>query len=194
MADTHNESIADSASSDAQPMTGSSIAARLKVLGVIGVVVIVECAAAYVYLPSAAVTAAVENPVELEQRVEELMDEEVAQLPTISEDDKKEVELDAFQIVYHDVAQTATYSISFTLFATINKEDSEEFTKRFKERQNRFKDQVMTTIRSSTPEELIDSELGLIKHKILNTTNRLLGGEKPLINGIIFTEYRFAEN
>jgi hypothetical protein len=52
----------------------------------------------------------------------------------------------------------------------------------------------MTTIRSSTPEELIDSELGLIKHKILNTTNRLLGGEKPLINGIIFTEYRFAEN
>ena len=87
-----------------------------------------------------------------------------------------------------------TYSISFTLVATIDKEDEEEFNTRFKDRKNRFKDQVMTTIRSSTSEELTDSELGLIKHKILTTTNRLLGGEKPLVNGIIFTEYRFAEN
>lgn len=194
MADTENEPITDAAPTDAEPKARSSIASRLAILGVIGVVVIIECAAAYMYLPSAEATAATEDPAELEQRVEDLMDEEIALLPGISEDDKKEVELDAFQIVYHDVAQSATYSISFTLFATIDKEDSEEFSERFGDRKNRFKDQVMTTIRSSTPEELTDSELGLIKHKILNTTNRLLGSEKPLINGIIFTEYRFAEN
>ncbi|MCA9100199.1 MAG: flagellar basal body-associated FliL family protein [Pirellulales bacterium] len=193
MAKSENDSVPEATPVDEVPTTGSSRIARLRILGVIAVVVIVECTAAYLYLPSADVSAA-DDPAELEQRVEDLMDDEVAQLPDLSEDNKKEVELDSFQIVYHDVTQTSTYSISFTLFATIDKEDAEEFSQRFKERQNRFKDQVMTIIRSSTPEELTDSELGLIKHKILNTTNRLLGGEKPLINGIIFTEYRFAES
>jgi flagellar basal body-associated protein FliL len=193
MAENENELTEQINETDNGPASGTSLLAKLRILGVIGVVVVVECTAAYLYLPSAEMAAA-DNPAQLEGQVEKLMDEEVAQLPDVSEDDKLEVELDAFQVVYHDVAQTATYSISFTLFATIDKEDEQEFSTRFKDRKNRFKDQVMTTIRSSTPEELTDSELGLIKHKILTTTNRLLGGEKPLVNGIIFTEYRFAEN
>jgi hypothetical protein len=193
MADKEDEPIEEESPDEAKPKASGSIFSKLKILGVIGVVVVAECTAAYLYLPSADATAS-GNPAALEKDVKELMDEEVDQLADISEDNKLEVDLDRFQITYHDVTQTATYSISFTLVATIDKEDKSEFDERFKDRKNRFKDQVNTTIRSSSAEDLTDSELGLIKHKILNTTNRLLGGEKPLINGIIFTEYRFAEN
>jgi flagellar FliL protein len=39
--------------------------------------------------------------------------------------------------------------------------------------------------------DLTDAGLGLIKRRILATTNKVLG--KPLVQSVVFTEFRFNE-
>ena len=56
---------------------------------------------------------------------------------------------------------------------------------------HRFRDQVIVILRSSDLEDLTDAGLGLIKRKILEKTNPLLG--KPYLQAVIFSDFSFIE-
>ncbi len=49
----------------------------------------------------------------------------------------------------------------------------------------------MSIIRSADINDLTDPALGLLKRKILETTNKALG--KPLLQGVAFSEFTFLE-
>ena len=46
-------------------------------------------------------------------------------------------------------------------------------------------------VRSAEITDLTDAGLGLIKRRILETTNKALG--KPLLQGVMFSEFSFVE-
>jgi flagellar FliL protein len=66
-------------------------------------------------------------------------------------------------------------------------EDESKFGKLFKKHKHRFRDQVIITVRNSSPADLADPALGLIKRQILAKTNSLLG--EPLLKEVIFSEF-----
>jgi flagellar FliL protein len=53
------------------------------------------------------------------------------------------------------------------------------------------RDNVIVIIRSAEITDLTDAGLGLIKRRILETTNKTLG--KPLLQGVVFSEFSFVE-
>ena len=68
---------------------------------------------------------------------------------------------------------------------------AEEFKSLSASKKNRLRDNVMSIIRSADMNDLTDPSLGLIKRKILETTNKALG--KPLLQGVVFSEFTFLE-
>ena len=60
-----------------------------------------------------------------------------------------------------------------------------------KKQKNRFRDQVITTIRNSQIADLADPGLGLIKRQILAKTNALLG--EPLVKEVVFSDFVVVE-
>jgi flagellar FliL protein len=62
---------------------------------------------------------------------------------------------------------------------------------RLEENQHRFREQVIVTVRSSEITDLTDAGLGLVKRKIMDKTNRMLG--KQLLQTIIFSDFSFIE-
>ena len=67
----------------------------------------------------------------------------------------------------------------------------DEFSKVFDKHKHRLRDQVITIIRSSELADYSDPSLGLIRRKILEKSNRLLG--KPLLEEVIFSDFSIIE-
>jgi len=70
-------------------------------------------------------------------------------------------------------------------------EDEAEFLAQLEGNVHRFRDQVIVTLRSSDITDLTDAGLGLIKRKILEKTNAMLG--KRYLRAIIFSDFSFIE-
>ena len=171
---------------------GSSLLAKIKILGFLTIVIAVECLAAYLYLPSASETAALaeatlaanaEVKTPGEENAEEQSEEELA--------DQIEVDLGEFSVTAFQPISNTTLRIDFHLFGTVGTEDEKEFLDLMDENLHRFREQVIVTVRSADITDLTDAGLGLIKRKILEKTNRTLG--KPLLRVVIFSDFSFID-
>jgi len=100
--------------------------------------------------------------------------------------DLREYRISAFQPL-----SSTTLRIDFHLFGTVADEEAAEFEKRFLQNQHRIREQVIITVRSANINDLTDAGLGLIKRRILDKTNRLLG--KPYLTSVIFSDFSFIE-
>jgi len=168
----------------------SSILAKIKILAFLAGVIALECLAAYLYLPSAAETAALAEatlatPEEGQAPTEdaETEEEELA--------DQVEVDLGEFSVTAFQPISNTTLRIDFHLFGTVRAEDEAEFLSLMEENLHRFREQVNITVRSADITDLTDAGLGLVKRKILEKTNRTLG--KPLLRVVIFSDFSFIE-
>lgn len=160
---------------------------HVRVVGLIGTIVFVECLVAYVYLPAAGKTAAVAAASEpIEDEVEAEI-EESEKVPI----DQVEIDLGKFSIMAFQPSTNTTLVIDFHLFGSVRNADHGQFETLFQANENRFRDEVLVTIRSADLTELTDPGLGLIKRKFLTKTNKLLG--KPLLQSVIFSEFSFIE-
>lgn len=101
--------------------------------------------------------------------------------------DNVEIDLEQFAVTSHQVASDTTLRVEFHLYGIVAADDKEEFEKRLKANQQRFREQVLVTVRSAEPADLAEAELGLIKRQILEKTNALLG--KPLLKTVIITDF-----
>ena len=171
---------------------GVSLLGRLKVLGFVVIVIVVECLVAFLWLPSAEETAAeasstfqggAEGDVLLDQGTSAEEEKEVV--------DQIEVDMGEFSISAFQPISNTTLRIDFHLFGTVVVEDEKDFLLLMEENLHRFREQVIVAVRSADIGDLTDAGLGLIKRKILEKTNRTLG--KPLLRTVIFSEFSFVE-
>jgi len=105
--------------------------------------------------------------------------------------DHEEVDLGEFTVTGYQPVSNATLFISFHLYGTIRHKDSDEFSSRLDDSKHRIRDNVIVIIRSAEITDLTDAGLGLIKRRILETTNKTLG--KPLLQGVVFSDFSFIE-
>jgi flagellar basal body-associated protein FliL len=105
--------------------------------------------------------------------------------------DQCEVDLGKFTVTSHQTASNSTMRVDFRLFGIIATEHKEEFDTLLKGNQNRFREQVLVTVRSAEGTDLAEAGLGLIKRQILEKTNTLLG--KPLVRSVIITDFSHIE-
>lgn len=106
--------------------------------------------------------------------------------------DTLEVDLGEFSVTVYQPVSNSTLRIDFHLFGTVPGEQGKEFTKLFEETKHRFRDQVLMIVRSAEMTDLTDAGLGLIKRRIQDRGNKLLG--KPLLQSVIISDFAFVEH
>ncbi len=162
---------------------------KVVVAGIVSTVILGECFLAYMVLPSAE---------EIAQMAGHVVDMDAAarakqnaELPKEEAPPEIEITLGKFNVTAFQPMSRSTRLIDFELFGMIREEDKSEFERLKSENENRFREQVMLIIRNSAEDELTDSHWGLLKNKILDRINHLLG--KPLLRSIHFSEFSLME-
>lgn len=168
----------------------------------VGIVILVECLAAYTLIPS---QAQVEAWAEAKAKsAAESAHEEHADDHGGGHDSghggghgghgtasEHEVDLGKYNIVVHQPAANLTLRVNFHLVGLVKGKDHAEFESVYTANQHRLRDQVLSEIRNSEVTDLTDPGLGLIKRKILAKSNELLG--KPLLETVVFSDFAFIE-
>ena len=167
---------------DETPGGGRAPLGKIKLLLMVLAVVLVECVIAYLWLPDVTESearAAAESPDVAESLTSELAEEEeVTQI---------EVDMGDYSVTAYQPVSSTTLRIDFHLYATVGEEDSEEFLTLKEGNDARLREQVNVIVRGADIADLTDPGLGLIKRRILEKTNRILG--KPLLRGVIFSDF-----
>lgn len=163
---------------------------KILIGGFMGVVILTECAIAYFLIPS-------------QQQIEAIAESKVAEKvkPHVEDHDDPaadhgaahtvEKDLGQFGVTAYQPAANTTLRIDFHLYGTIPLEQEHEFDEHYASTQHRIREQVIVTIRNSELGDLTDPGLGLIKRKILEKTNRLLG--KEYLQNVVFSDFSFVE-
>jgi len=183
---TESEKPADSESAqqnDDKPSKG--MMGKLHIGGIIAAVVAVECLLAYFLIPSAADM----QPSSVDVTVEETEDAETAADESAATE--VEVDLGDFAITSLQRGTNTTLRIDFQLIGIVHQDDEAELTELYGRCENRMRDKVIVTIRSSEIEDLSDAGLALIKRRILERTNAALG--KPIVRRVIFSRFSLIE-
>jgi Flagellar basal body-associated protein FliL len=185
--------------------SGRVLGPKLKIAAFILGVAAIEWVVAYFYLPSVApgTNTAPEKPaVEAAHDAEPPAEGESEHhaVPeglashagsTKSHGSMQEVDLGEFTVTAYQPVSSSTLFISFHLYGSVTERQAEEFTKRMDDNKHRIRDNIIVIVRSAEITDLTDAGLGLIKRRILETTNKALG--KPLLQGIMFSDFSFVE-
>lgn len=166
-----------------------SILGKLLVLGLVLVVVAVECTVAYLCIPTgssgAATAGAVKPPADSKKGETEPAGEG-------HDDGLVEVDLKEYSVTIFQPASNSTLRIDFKLSGIVAKEKEKRFKDLLEKNQARFREQVNVIIRSAEMADLSDPSLGLIKRTILAKTTAILG--EPLLKEVLITDYAWLEN
>ena len=181
-------------SSDASPAGGNAKGANImgKIIAavIVAVIVSLEAVAVYFLLPNPDVIAAkVRDEVKQELNDASETEEDVAQVDEKIE--YGEVELGTFSLVIHQPSANTTLNLTCLVMGTVDKTDEAEFTKLLANNSNRLRERIIIEFRSAEISELTDAGLGLLKRRILEKSNQLLG--KPLLKTIMFPEYNYYQ-
>jgi flagellar FliL protein len=177
-----------SESNETSSKGGGSFLGKAKLLLFAGLVIVGECVIAYLFLPTAAESSAVDASQISEANPEELGSLEKPDPPA---NDDVEVPLGQYSFSAHQPRTGTTLRIDFELYGTIDPKDKDAFGEILEAHKHRIHDQVMVIIRSSELEDLTDAGLGLIKRKILAKTTATFG--KPLLKSVLFHNFSFIE-
>ncbi|MCC6125569.1 MAG: hypothetical protein IT426_11445 [Pirellulales bacterium] len=195
-----NDAAQQTPEAEQPPVKKAKFGKKSAILGVVLAVVAIECGAAY-WLLSSAGNAAAQASEPAEAKNTENKAAEKSEHKTAKHEGKVggekdpneqiEVVLGDFSVTTFQPATNATLRIEFKLYGTIGAKDEKEFLAALEENQHRFRDQVLVIVRSAEITDLTDAGLGLVKRKIMEKTNRMIG--KPLLQSIIFSDFSFIE-
>jgi flagellar FliL protein len=102
-----------------------------------------------------------------------------------------EVDLGKFDVNSFQPKANTTSIIDFHLYATIASSDKSAFNASIEQNKNRLRDQILVIVRSADLAELTEPGLGLLKRRILEKSNTILG--KAFLQTIIFGDFSFTE-
>jgi flagellar FliL protein len=180
-----------------------SMSGKIKIAAIILAVVVVEWLVAYLYLPGSSSAA---HSSEAEGAPSEVAHEDAhaaehggghggshgkAAKETGHHGDQQEVDLGEFTVTAYQPVSNSTLFISFHLYGSVLNKHGEDFNRRLSDNKFRIRDNVIVIIRSAEIADLTDAGLGLIKRRILETTNKTLG--KPLLQAVMFSDFSFVE-
>jgi flagellar FliL protein len=172
-----------------QPVERKSLLRKAKLLIFAALVVAVECAVAYLYLPGVAeATDMPAPPPKPKAHALPVPDEKSAES---HHEGQVERELGQFSVTSFQPATSTALRIDFTLYATIAAEDGEHFDLAMEHSRHRIRDQIIVIVRSCDLDDLTDAGLGLIKRRILEKTNHTLG--KQYVKAVFFSDFSFIE-
>jgi flagellar FliL protein len=185
------------ANTETAPRRGPGILSVVKAIAFVSVIVILEVAAATVFLPTAEETRKIgEQLAEAAQNTEGEQAEGEKEPGAEGEQHEalpgtKEVTLGTYHVVSFNPSTGTSMSIDFNLFGVVLAEDEAEFAERFLLHEKRLNEQVTIAIRGMESADFTDPGLGLIKRIILEKVNRALG--KTLVREAVFSEFSFIE-
>lgn len=168
----------------------------------VGVVILVECFAAYSLIPSQAqveawaeakaqAAAEAAHAAHGEEHEEGHGDGHGEEHGEGHASHEVEVDLGKYNIVVHQPSANLTLRVNFHLVGLVAEKDHHDFEALFNTNQHRLRDQVLSEVRNSEISDLTDPGLGLIKRKILAKSNDLLG--KPILKTVVFSDFAFIE-
>ena len=173
--------------------SGGSSILRFIIAGMfLAVIIGVECAVAFWVFPSAEDVAALAqaqqavkgdpiHSITPEPDEEELLDTK----------QRLEINLGEFAVTAYQPLSNTTIRIDFQLYGIVLAEDGDLVMQLMDEHKHRFREQVLVILRSAEMTDLTDAGLGLIKRKILEKTNRVLG--RAILQEVIFSDFSFVE-
>ncbi len=160
-----------------------------KIGAVVVVILSAEALIAFLFIPSAdSVAATAEsryNPADVPADPVAALDADASDEPML------EVDLKAYTVTAAQPLSNTTLRIDFHLYGIVAAKDQMEFDRLFAKREQRVREQVEVTIRGSEITDLTDAGLGLVKRKIHDKVNRILG--KALVKSLIVSEFSFVE-
>ena len=169
---------------------GGSMMGKLMICGFMAVVVVVECLLAFVFIPSAEEVAAL-----AEEKMIKKLPATVGLDDLVVQDGKAaaavEVELGEYTITVSQANSNLSLRVDFQLYGTVLEKEKSQLASAMERHKHRFRDQILVEIRNSDVEDLSDPALGLIKRRILEKSNALLG--KPLLQSIVFSQFSYIE-
>ncbi len=181
----------DEASDEPTTPPSKGVVGKIKAAAFIAVVIGIECAVAYFFIPSASETAAIAGAtlgIDPETGKASPLQ---ADGPSPEKVDQVEVPLGEFSVTAFQPVSNSTLRIDFQLYGTIATKDEAEFFRRMDENRHRFREQVIVTIRTADITDFTEAQLGLVRRRVLERSNRVLG--KPLLRGVIFSDFSFIE-
>ncbi len=177
------------------PAKGSKLG-KILVLGLVVVVVAVECVVAYLCIPTTSDSAsAASNAARGTPYPGSPADHKKGKTEPAEEGDvaaNVEVDLKEFSVTIYQPASNATLRVDFHLYGIVAAENKKDFERLFEANQSRFREQVMLVVRSAEMADLTDPSLGLIKRTILEKARHILG--KPLLQELVISDYSSFEN
>lgn len=167
----------------------SSMMTFVKIGAVVVLILSAEALIAFLFIPSAdSVAATAEsryNPGDVPADPVAALDPTASDAPTV------EADLKAYTVTAFQPLSNTTLRIDFHLYGIVAAKDQEEFNTLFTKHEQRVREQVEVTVRSSEITDLTDAGLGLVKRKIHDKVNRILG--KSLVQSVIVSEFSFVE-
>jgi flagellar FliL protein len=168
------------------------IGGKIVVAAFMSGVVAIECLVAYLLFPSPEQVAALAEknlqmtlPAGLEGHAEQGTGKE-------SEDRTlMETDLGDYSVTVPQPNGASSLRVDFHLFGTVPDAEQVEVERLVERHINRFRDQVLHEIRNSSPEDLADPGLALIKRRILERSNALFG--RPLLKSVVFSQFSYFE-
>jgi flagellar FliL protein len=196
------KSTADAPSTTEGDATKASKFRKLKIAGFVVGVMLAECAVAYLWLGGEGTSAHAEESGGGSHDKHAKHDDGHGghhspghggngEKSTGDSTDGVEILLGEFNVTSFQPQSNSTLRISFQLYATTSLEDEYELKKLLEANKHRVREQVLIIARSATIEDLADPMLTLIKRKISEKVNRLIG--KPLVRGAVFSDFSYFE-
>ncbi len=175
---------------------GPGLMTLVKAIAVVSVIVLIEIAAASMFIPSESETEEIAGKLAAaaaanEDSSEDKISAKVTSTEPLASEEMREVSLDSFHVVSHNLDSGTSLNVDFKLFGLVLADEEDEFIDLYSASTKRISEQISITVRGTDPADLTDPGLGLIKRKILEKTNRALG--KPLLHEVIFSEFAFTE-
>ena len=185
---SETETLVETEAAVEEPKAGFSLITKLLIAVFMAVVILTECAIAYLLIPSAdEVAAATEARLAKDAQIKGEMDDEVK--PAGEVIPEVEFDLGAYTITTKNGASMLHIDVS--LAATLKEEDKTEFEELFEEKKKRFSQLVMFEFRSAEPVDLYANELGLIRRQILEKSNALFG--KQIVRQVLVSAFSIVE-
>lgn len=165
-----------------------SVLPKLILGGFIALVVVVETLIFFFMVPSADDVAALAEA-RLVSMLEKKMEQDGEEV--LDKSDDKEFSLGDYGVVFTPPGSDRNHSIEFSLFAMVKEKDEKRLESLFQDRQGRFRDRILNEIRMATLDELQENNLGLLRRRILATSNEIL--EEPILSSIGIPNFQLRE-
>jgi flagellar basal body-associated protein FliL len=171
----------------------------LIIAGFVGTVILAECLVAYMMIPSTAdieaklkmqtAAEAEAAPTTEESATKAGEEEKTAETPT--EELSQEVDLGKFNLTLHRQASDVTLKVNFHLIGTVEGKKQAENKTLLEKNQHRLRDKIIFEVRNCDIADLTDPGLGLLKRRILEKCNEMLG--KPVLESVVFSEFSYTQ-